>query len=179
MLVLMVVFLGAGLKAQDARLAEYEFKAAFLYKFANFVDWPPNSALRPDDSFVLGVLGEDPFGDALEKTIGGNTVQGRKVEIRRGKDLADLKTCHIVFISATERKRMPQIIESLKTTSVLTVGEMDQFCQSGGIINFKKVGKNLRFEVNPDAAERARLKISSQLLKLAIITKEGGKGEQN
>jgi hypothetical protein len=163
-------------RAEDAKVSEYEFKAAFLYKFANFVGWPTNAA-GAEQSFAVGVLGEDPFGPALEKIIDGNSVQGRKLIIRRGKELSELKDCQIVFISAAEKKRLPQILETLKGTCVLTVSEVDRFCQSGGMINFKKVGKNLRFEVNPDAAERANLKISSQLLKLAIITKEDGKGE--
>jgi hypothetical protein len=163
-------------RADEAKASEYEFKAAFLYKFANFVGWPSN-AVAGETPFVVGVLGEDPFGSALEKTMEGNTVQGRKLVIQRGKELSDLKECQIVFVSATEKKRLPQILETLKGTSVLTVSEIDHFCQSGGMINFKKVGKNLRFEVNPDAAQRANLKISSQLLKLAIIAKEDGKGE--
>jgi hypothetical protein len=177
LLLLLLLLAAPALRAEDPKVSEYEFKAAFLYKFASFVGWPTNRTAVTDLPFAFGVLGDDPFGPALEKTIEGNTVQGRKLVVRRGKELSELKDCQIIFISAAEKKRLPQILETLKGTCVLTVSEVDHFCQSGGMINFKKVGKNLRFEVNPDAAERANLKISSQLLKLAIIAKEEGKGE--
>jgi hypothetical protein len=174
---LLALFLfGVSARAQEPKVAEYEFKAAFLYKFANFVSWPTN-VWAPDDGLALGILGEDPFGDALERTLDGNMVQGHKIIIRRAKEVAELKNCQLLFISATERKRLPQILESLQGTSVLTVSETDRFCEAGGMINFKLVGKNLRFEINPEAAERAKLKISSQLLKLALIIREDGKGQ--
>jgi hypothetical protein len=155
--------------------SEYDIKAAFVFKFASFVGWPGES-LSSNDAIILGVIGDDPFADVLQRSLGGSLINGRKLVIRPVKDLLDARTCQILFVAASEKQRVPAILERVQGYSVLTVGEVDNFCQGGGIINLRKIGKNLRFEVNPAAADRAKLKISSQLLKLAIIVKEDGKG---
>jgi hypothetical protein len=124
-------------------------------------------------------LGDEHFGDTVERTIGNQTIRGRRLIVRRGKDATDFKTSHILFISETEKERLPQIIESLQGANVLTVSESEHFCQLGGMINFKQIDKQLSFEINPRAAERANLKISSQLLKLSIITRQAGKEDED
>ena len=157
-------------RAAPASLREYQIKAAFLYNFVKFVEWPAEAFAETDGTITIGVLGEDPFGAALE-TLQGKTVKGRKLVIKRFKDLQDLQSSHILFISSSEKEHLPQIFETLKDVSALTVGEMAQFAHGGGIINFTRRKNKIRFEINVDAAERAGLKISSKLLRLAKVVK--------
>ena len=138
-------------------------KAAFLYNFAKFVEWPGD----PDASLILGILGDDPFGAAIDQLVAGKTVNGRALAVKRLKWGQDLRQCQILFISSSEQKRLPQIIASLRGASVLTVGETDAFLSSGGIIRFVLEGSKVRFEINAGAAEQAHLKLSSKLLALA------------
>ncbi len=174
MIVSAIVCLSAGgTKAQPP--SEYQIKAAFLYNFAKFVEWPTKAFRDGSGSMNLCVLGEDPFGDDLEETIQGKIVNGRELMIKRFKALQGVESCHILFISSLERGNLPQILAALKHMSLLTVGEMDRFAKLGGIINFTLQEKRVRFEINVDAAEQAGLKISSQLLKLAKIIRDGDK----
>jgi hypothetical protein len=154
-------------QAQSQTPNEYQIKAAFLYKFARFVQWPAEAFGENSTSLIVGVLGEDPFGSDLDQTVSGKTINGLPFTIKRLKWGQDLRACHILFIGSSERKRLPQIIASLKGASVLTVGEMGQFTQQGGIVNFTMEENNVRFEINAEAAGAARLRISSRLLSLA------------
>lgn len=157
--------LSTAVKAQSSN--EYQVKAAFLYNFAKFVDWPAEALGGSNGTLVIGVIGDDPFGGALDSAINGKTVNGRALVVRRLKWGQDLRFCHILFISASERKHLPQIIQSLRGASVLTVGDMGQFNQEGGIINFVLEASKVRFEINSRGADQARLRISSKLLALA------------
>lgn len=148
-------------------LPEYQVKAAFLLNFARFVDWP--APLEPGRRFAIGVLGEDPFGDILDRTAAGQLIGDREVVIRRSGRLEELSDCRIVFISASESDSVRDILERLKGRSVLTVGDMDGFAEGGGIIGLVLRGKSVRFEINTEAAAGASLKISSQLLNLARV----------
>jgi hypothetical protein len=112
-------------------------------------------------------VGDDPFGETIDQTMNGKTVNGRQLSIKRLKWGQNLKDCHILFISSSERKRLSQILESLRGGSTLTVGEMERFTQQGGIINLIMEDSKVRFEVNTNSAGQARLKISSKLLALA------------
>ena len=163
-------------RAQSETPNEYQVKAAFLYNFAKFVEWPPDAFAGPQAPIVLGIVGEDPFGDALREIISGKTVNGRSFLIKRLKLGPELHGCHILFISSSEKKNLARIFESLKGSSVLTVGETDQFVQSGGAIKLFLEGNNVRFEINVGAASLARLKISSKLLALArsVVGEHGG-----
>ena len=152
-------------------LSEYQAKAAFLYNFARFVEWPADS---PGDPFVIGILGEDPFRGALETTVKDKTVEARPVLVRRVSSAEAARSFQILFISASERDRLPSILDSLKGSAVLTVGETEGFASRGGVINFVIEDDRERFEVNTAAAGRARLKISSRLLGLARVVKERG-----
>lgn len=154
--------------------SEYQVKAAFLLNFARFVDWPDGSAAGTHDSMSLCVVGDDPFRGILDETVKGKTVNGRDLVVERFKRGDDARDCQIVFISASESRRLNPILESLKGASVLTVGETDGFAQRGGIINFVLEDNRVHFEINVEAAERARLKISSKLLSLAKIIKGEG-----
>lgn len=180
---LIVIFtIGIGLSsvsnasAESQRSREYLIKAAFLYNFAKFVEWPAEAFKDGLDTLYLGVLGVDPFGDALD-SIKDKTVKGKKLVIKRFTKIDDLEKCHILFISASERGNLRNILQSLNNSSVLTVSEMEKFAQLGGIINLITIENNIHFEINPDAAERAKLKISSHLLKLAKIVTSGSQRE--
>jgi hypothetical protein len=126
----------------------------------------------------LCVLGEDPFGIDLDKTLNGKQVNGRELLIKRFKGVYGLDVCQVLFISSSEKHRLAQVIARLKHSSILTVGETEQFTRLGGIINFTVEGNKVRFEINVDAARRAGLKISSRLLQVAKVVRGGGNGEQ-
>ena len=166
-LALALVGIPLSARADTQPLDEYQVKAAFLYNFAKFVDWPGEAFSDSSAPLVIGVIGEDPFGGALDRAINGKTVSGRSLLVRRLKWGQDLRSCHILYISSSERKRLPQILQSLKGASVLTVGDMGQFNQRGGIINFILEANKVRFEINSHGADQARLRISSKLLTLA------------
>ena len=146
---------------------EYEVKAACLSNFAQFAKWPAAAFSDADAPFFIGILGDDPFGGWLEKTVKGQTVSGRKIAIRRGRRAEDVRNCQVVFIAKSERGRIAEHIAGLQGASILTVGETEQFTRQGGTIGFKMAGENLRFEINSGAARRAGLELSSRLLKLA------------
>jgi hypothetical protein len=165
----------APVSAQESPPSEYALKAAFISKFVNFVTWPSNSLGAANEPLVLTVLGTDPFGATLEETMQNTTVHGRRIVVQRVRDEGNLATCHVLFVSASEEPRLPEILGRLRGQPLLTISETDQFCQQGGMINFIRTGRHVRFEINPQAAERAGLKISSQLLKLATIVKDSGK----
>ena len=150
--------------------SEHQVKAAFLYNFANFVEWP-SSALDDTSSIVIGILGEDPFGQAFTP-FENRTVKGHPLRIIHSKLLQELPFCHILFISSSEEKNLPQIFQYLSDRPVLTVGESVGFAQRGGAINFVMKNKKVRFEINQQRAEKADLKISSKLLKLASIVED-------
>lgn len=155
--------------AQMAATKEYQIKAAFLFNFAQFVDWPPAAFPNPDSPFRIGILGDDPFGPALDQTIQGETIHNRKLIIQRSQRAEDLKDCNLVFISRSEKGRMGEILPKFNAGVILTVSEVEGFTRRGGIINFYLEGNKVRFEINPAAAQREGLKISSQLLSLGKI----------
>ncbi len=162
--------------AQQAPPSEYQLKAAFLYNFAKFVEWPPEAFPDPATPFTIGIIGQDPFSGDLERTVKAKTARGHPFAIKQIKSLSELKTCQILFVCASERKRLPDILTALGDASVLTVSELERFMQSGGMINFLMEGHKVRFEINDAAARRVGLRISSKLLSLAGRTaKEGEK----
>jgi len=170
--------LGAPEAATQASVAkEYEVKAVFLLNFAQFVEWPDGTFPSADTPICIGILGDDPFGAVLDRAIQGERVKDRPLAAKRFRHLEDVKDCHLLFISRSERARLPQILAKIGRTSILTVGETDRFAHQGGIINFRLQGNTIRFEINVDAARRSNLKISYKLLRLAtIIGKPNAKG---
>jgi hypothetical protein len=164
-------------RAQTSK--EYQIKAAFLFNFAQFVEWPAAAFADASAPISIGVLGDDPFGAVLDQTIEGETINHRKLIVQRSQRVTDLKGCHLVFISKSEKLHLADIFDSLGSASVLTVSETENFARRGGIINFYLDGNKVRFEINAAAAQRKGIKISSQLLKLGKVvgaeqTKENG-----
>ncbi|HYO16683.1 MAG TPA: YfiR family protein [Thermoanaerobaculia bacterium] len=155
----------AGASTQTA--SEYDVKAAFLYNFTKFVEWPPTAFPAERSQLRVCILGGNPFGKSLEAVIEGEEVQGRRLTLLRVDVLHSPGLCHILFISRSERTRIPAILTAVQGSPVLTVSETDGFLEKGGTINFKVQEGKVRFEINPSAAERGGLKMSSKLLRLA------------
>jgi hypothetical protein len=159
-----LLLLGGTARAQPS---EYEVKAAFLFNFAKFVDWPEGSFTAPEQGLRLCVLGSDPFGQTLDQVVSGKEVNGRPVEVRRVQAPAVPPHCHILFLSGSEDERLGQHLRHLRHVSVLTVSDVDGFAERGGVIGMRMDQNKVRFEVNMIAARDAKLKLSSQLLKVA------------
>ena len=155
----------------DSQFEEYQVKAAFLYNFAKFVQWPSETFHDSDSPIKICVLGKDPFGDALNRLKNKN-VGSRKLIIERLRRGDALDKCQILFISDSEKNSVPEILRGVKKLPVLTVGDMKGFVQSGGIINFISKENQVSFEINVDSAERSKLRVSSQLLQVANIFRE-------
>lgn len=155
--------------AQDAGPTEYQLKAAFLVNFAKFIDWPPGSFANPQAPFAVCILGADPFGATIDDTLRGQSIGGRAVIVQRVRDASQLRHCQIAFISASEKDHLREILQNVRGANVLLVGETDGFASQGGAIQFQMQDEHIRFSINPDAAERAGLRVSSKLLSLATI----------
>lgn len=150
---------------------ETEVKAAFLYHFIGYVEWPARAFDSPASPFVVGVLGKSAVLDALREAVRGKSVQGRAVTVRQVQIGQELRQCHLLFIPAPEMRNLSRVLEVLGEAPVLLVGESEGFTQRGGIINFFLEQNKLRFEINPDAAKRVSLNISSKLLRLARVVR--------
>jgi YfiR/HmsC-like len=165
----------AALIAQTKTANEYRVKAAFLYNFAKFVDWPPSAFTSGKQALTICVYGRDPFGSVLDDALLGKPVGNRRVDIVRTMQFQDLVGCHVVFVGTPEREPTAELAARLKGRAVLLVGESEDFVASGGTIQFTIADNRVRFVVNPDAADRAGLKISSKLLALATIVRDSNR----
>jgi hypothetical protein len=150
---------------------EYQVKAAFLLNFTRFVEWPLNISKAPIN---LCLFKDDPFGNALDEVIRGKTINGHELLVHRINDLPGLKACQLVFVSNSEDKYLPEVLESLKGVSALVVGESEDFAERGGGLQFYLEDHKVRFCANVDALQRAGLNVSSKLLALARIVHDGG-----
>jgi hypothetical protein len=159
------------LHAQETGFDEYQVKAAFLYNFAKFVEWPQGTFATPHDPIGICIVGQSPFGLTLDDTVRGKKIGDRAFAVRSVPDTQQASRCQIMFIGASERKRTRALLEELKGAAVLTVGETDDFTVLGGVIGFKLEGTRVRIQVAVDVAEHTRLRISSKLLSLAEIVK--------
>ena len=147
--------------------SESQVKAAFIYNFARFLEWPAQSFPSSDTPVTIGVVGSEQIGNAIERITKGKTINGRKLVVKRLGSGDNFDSCHVLFISASERRRTKGILERLRDSSVLTIGETDGFIQNGGVIGFVIENNKIAFEINTGAAKKKRLIVSSQLLKLA------------
>jgi hypothetical protein len=159
------------LRAADASPSEYKLKAAFIYHFSQFVDWPAKSFATAKSPFVIGVLGDNPFGADLEQTVHGKSLGEHALLVKEFHTLAEAtNNCQILFISTSEQKRLPEILAGLGTSGILTVGESENFGDAGGMIQFVIEGTKIRFRVNEATTAHAGLKVSAKLLSLASHT---------
>ncbi len=158
---LLAVFTG-GFSAHGADFSEYQVKAAWVANFTQFVKWPAKAFPDAAAPFQIGILGDDPFGGALDTLVQGQSVAGRKIVIRRARKAEDVKNCQIVFISKSENASIAELIGALQG-AILTVGESEQFIRHGGVIGIRLEGTRLRLAINAEAARRAGLHLSSLL----------------
>jgi hypothetical protein len=155
-------------RGQDAQRLEYKVKAGFLFNFTKFVEWPPESFANADAPLTIGILGDNPFGTYLDEIIRDKTIDNRALKTKQIRTVAECTNCQLLFLSAAEKDRIKDVLDKLHSASVLTVSETDGFTEAGGMINFVRDGNKFRFQINNKAAQRAKLKISSKMLGLAI-----------
>ncbi len=155
--------------AQEPAGPDDKIKAACLVNFAGFVTWPSGTFAKPDSPIIIAVFGADPFGAALEQAAGTDTINGHPVVIARFSRLQEITPSHVLYVSRSENDRLPQLLRQRGVASALTVGETPQFTHRGGMIRFRMKGEQVQFEINAPAVQRAGLKISSKMLKLAIV----------
>jgi hypothetical protein len=167
MIVAVLVFVLPARADEPSR--EYQVKAAFIYNFVQFVDWPASAVADDGSPFTIGVLGANPFGDALDRVVEGKTAHGHTLAVRYFSRIEDVEKCQALFVVSSDQDYLQTLHDKLKGQSVLTIGESDQFLPTGGIIRMYTEEHKVRFEINVDAAEQAELKISSKLLNLAKI----------
>ena len=159
-------FSATGLAAESGT-DEYRVKAAFLFHFAQFVDWPAETFKAAGSPVIFCTMGEDPFDGVLDNVVSGKLIGNRPVQVQHFKQPQGIQNCHVLFVGSQEKNRVVAILESVKQSAVLTVGESDHFAQQGGMIGFLMEEGKLRFEINLDATQGARLTISARLLSLA------------
>jgi hypothetical protein len=159
-------------QAQIPRPSEYQLKAAFLFNFAKFIDWPPEALANDSSPFIIGILGDNPFGNDLAQTVAGKRINDHPIKVQTFHSIAEVSPCQMLFISTTERNQFPEILQTLHSNAVLTVSETAGFIEAGGMVNFVSQvtpqGTKFRFQINQEAAKVAHLKISSKLLNLAV-----------
>jgi hypothetical protein len=151
----------------ESMAQEYQLKAAFLYNFAKFVEWPAQLDQEVGGYFVIGIYGGDPFGEDIDQLLMNKTVNEKKITVRRFRSVEDITPCHILFINSSEVRKLGDIMGQLSGKSVLTVSEASVFTANGGMINFIMEDNKVRFVINKQATDKVGLRISSQLLKLA------------
>lgn len=157
-----------------AALDEYDVKAAYLYNFAKLVEWPDSLFAAGDTSFVIVVVGSDPFGAKLDDRFRGRRISGRSIRIDRVAHMHELPPCQVLYIALNDEAEIGDILRRADGHPVLTVGDHPPIARQGGIVNFYLEAEAVRFEMSPAAIERSRLSVSSKLLSLARIT-EGGR----
>jgi len=188
--VVLVLFIGSQARADPTASEEYQVKAAFLYNFVNFVDWPKEKVTDSNELITIGIIGSDPFGQAFEP-LKNKQAKDKKVLIKQFVSLKESKLssdqaeavrkCHLLFVCSSEKEQLKEIINLVQGHSVLIVGDMDGFLESGGIVNFVIEDKKVHFEINNNAAKQSKLNIRSKLLRLAkrVIAEDGAKGAKD
>jgi hypothetical protein len=165
---LLLLFFTVAAQAQTVS-REYRIKAGFLYNFIKFVEWPADRFAHANSPIIIAVLGDNPFGDTLASAVKDRMVNDRSIEVRFIDSVAEASGAHVVFITEGEESRLPAAPEVLH--GILTVGESAEFADAGGVIRFTLVDEKVRFEINQHSGEKAGLRLSAQLLKLATAVR--------
>lgn len=163
------------LSAQAPADAEYQIKAVFLFNFVQFVEWPHSAFANDQAPLAVCVFGSDPFGNMLDQVVAGESVQNRRLVVRR-PNLDEIDACHLLFVSKSEQLRLGEVLQHVGAAPVLTVSDIDGFVGRGGTIGFFLDRKRVRFEISPSRAQTRGLKMSSQLLGLGKIHRSDPKG---
>jgi hypothetical protein len=168
---LLCLFQTLAMGAEGAISREYEIKAAFLFNFTRFIEWPMESFADPASPIVIGVIGNDPFGAALANIVQGRRVNGRAIVARSISSDEDARATHLLFVGLTREEDVARLMQTLAGFPVMTVGETAEFAAEGGAITFVRQGDKVRFEINTASAARAHVRISAQLEKLATAVR--------
>ncbi len=197
-ILVLVLFVGPQVQSDSTVSREYQIKAAFLYNFIKFVEWPKEKVADANEPMIIGIIGQDPFQNAFEP-LETKDAKNKKVVIKRFKSWEELKKsgekdksslerqvkaiqkCHLLFICPSEEKNLKEVLNLVKGHSILTVGETKGFLEAGGIINFVMEEKKVRFEINVTTAKKSKLEVRSQLLRLAkkVVSEENTGGNKN
>ena len=154
---------------------EYQVKAVFVYNFSRFVEWPPQTFTAPNEPFVIGILGGDPFGARLDEAVRGEQIDQHPLVVRRIRDLGEIGDCRILYIDRSEGAQLPQILAALDHRRTLTVADLDGSSERGVMIQFATENNRIRLRINVETARAAGLTISSKLLRSAdIVGPRGG-----
>jgi hypothetical protein len=166
-----VLFLGVhdGIAAQSTQPHEYQLKAVFLFHFTQFVDWPEEAFRTSQTPLVIGILGNDPFGDYLDEVTQNENVNGHPLVVKRYRTVEEIGSCHLLYINTLNKVQLEQVFDQLKTKSILTVGDSPKFLQQGGMIQFVTKSNTIDLRINIEVVKAANLTISSKLLRLAEI----------
>jgi len=167
MLVLTFLTICSARAATQESIDVYQVKAAFIYNFAKFVEWPHEAFKDSNERISICVLGRNPFGSLLADTVEGKIVGNRKFAVSLLSNVSEGRTCHILFVSAPQSKPARILLEEAKNPYLLTVGESNEFLAGGGMINLRVQDSHVRIEINREAASAAKFRISSRLLSLA------------
>ncbi len=181
MVVVVVVALGGAIRghAADRAFDEYQVKSVFLYRLTLFITWPGEVFSTSDQPFVIGILGDDPFGKHIDRVVKNEGYNSRPIRIRRYPTMEEIKKapCQVLFINRALKPEWPELKKHIGTSPILTVSDMEAFGQMGGMINIKTQINKIKIEINPDETRMAGLKISSKLLKVsrnvATVSKRG------
>jgi hypothetical protein len=148
---------------------EYELKAVLIYNFAQYTDWPTNAFESVDSPFVIGILGNDPFGGSLETTVENETIAGRTFLVKHFSTVAEIQTCHILYIGQSETKRLGTVLAGLKGRPILTLSDIENSAYAGVCVRFLTVNNKIRLRINVDSLSADNLVMSSKILRLAEI----------
>ena len=161
--------------AQTTSTREYQLKAVFLFNFTQFVEWPSNSFSTAQSPAVIGILGKDPFGNYLEETIAGETINKHPLVIQHFDNVDEITNCQILFINVSDKNKLQAILEKLKGKNILTISDINGFTKIGGMIRLYTRDDKINIQINLEATKSENLVVSSKLLKLAEIVKTGEK----
>lgn len=159
------------LSAARAEVAkEYQIKAVFLFRLAQFVDWPTNAFANEKSPIIIGVIGDDPFGESLDLAVQGETAHGRPLKVQRFGRLSEIRECHVLYISTSETARVMEITKSLSARSILTVSDIQEFMiKYNGMIRFLTENNKVTIRINSETAKSAGLTLNSRLLRMADV----------
>lgn len=166
---LFFIALGQPALAQKKPALEYQVKAAFLFNFTRFINWPPTAFNSPNAPFIIGIIGNDPFGSYIEEIVEGEKVGNHPIAVQRYHDAKDVVNCNILFININEPARVKEILSVIDQQNLLTVSDADNFTKLGGEVRFFKEDNKIRIQINLAAAKASQLEISSKLLRIAKI----------
>jgi uncharacterized protein DUF4154 len=162
-----LIFAGYFLYGQNKTATEYQVKAVFLYNFTQFIEWPQSAFDNPDDPFIIGIIGDDPFGSYLDETVAGEKFGTHPIEVQRYNDVKDVNYCHILYINTGDAESAKKILTMVSDKSILTVSDDPGFYKWGGIVRFFTENNKIRLQINVELSRAAELNISSKLLSVA------------